>query len=355
MYIRHSYCLKGTSLRQSVYMAGKAKNGAKRPPRAQPRRPAPAPAPKRAPRKPRRPKVQAGHSSTIMNPLDPRPVPSPNFEGKAFVATDMYRYPINIQAGALILATNVGDCGTVMSVVNMASGTVGIYTLPTLAAGPTAGRAMKASLSLVNTTPNITRGGSVWQANLNQRLELPAAPSTMSTAQWQAVIDEVTNHPDTIQCTAHDFARNSAGLVAYPSDSTAYHSYRDWKNTITLDGYFEYVATWNESQYRARPMSTLVYVIGPQTDANSYTVTVRATNYTRWPVDTVPGRQSQLVPTADPGKIARLHAGAWVAAQTVLAGAAVAGAAAARAMATRAGEMAGAAAAEPLLVPLLAL
>jgi hypothetical protein len=287
--------------------------------------------------------------------MDPRPVPSPVFEGKAFPVVDMFRYPISMEAGAIIFMTNVGDAGTCMSVVNLSGGTVGLYTVPTLASGPTSGRAMKASLSLVNTTQNLNRGGSVWRANLNQRIDLPAAPSAMSLAQWTAVRNEITGHPDTVQVSANDFAVAPQTLVAYPADSTAYHAYRDWKTGITTDEYFEYLAQWPTSSYRQRPMSTLVYIIGSQTVVNNYTVTARVTNYTRWPLDSIPGRQSKPVPTASPTVVNRLHASAWGAAQTALVTATAAGAAAAKVLATRAGELAGEAAVEPLLMPLLAL
>jgi hypothetical protein len=290
-----------------------------------------------------------------MNPLDPRPVPSPNFEGKAFAATDMYRYPFSMLGGALIFSTNVGDAGTVLSVYNRSSATFGVYTTPTLAAGPTAGRAMKASLSLVNTTPAIHRGGSVYKANINQRLELPAAPSAMTQTQWESLIADLMAHPETIEMTADDFAGHTEPLIAYPSDSTAYHGYSDWKTNVTKDEFFEYFSQWPSSEYRPRPMSTLMYIIGPQSTANTYSATARASFYTRWPVDTVPGRQSKAVPTADPSKVAKIHATAWQAAQATIAGAAVAVAAGARAMATRAGALAGEAMAEPLAMPLLAM
>jgi hypothetical protein len=290
-----------------------------------------------------------------MNPLDPRLVPSPNFEGKAFPATDMYRYPITMPAGALVIATNAGDVGTVLAVYNRTAGSCGVYSLPTLASGPTSGRAMKASLSLVNTTPAIHRGGSVYQANFNQRLEFPAAPAAMTTVQWEALISELIAHPDCIERTAEEFCCHTDPLIAYPTDSTAYHGYSDWKTGITKDEFFEHVAQWPGSEYRPRPMSTLVYVIGPQGTTNTYSATVRASYYTRWPVDTVPGRQSRIVPTADPSKVAKIHATAWQVAEATVAGAAVAVAAGARAMASRVGTVAGEAFAEPLLMPLLPL
>jgi len=296
-----------------------------------------------------------------MNPLDPRLVPAPHFEGKAFPMTDMVRYPIALDAGAMIFATNVGDAGTCLSVVNMTGGTVGHYTAPTLASGPTAGRAMKASMTLINTTQNLNRGGSVWQANLNQRIELPAAPSSMTLAQWNAVSAELRAHPETVECSANDFVHHpekggQPPLIAYPSDHTAYHAYESWKTAVTLDEYFSYFAMWPGSPYRNRPMSTLLYIIGPQTVTNNYTVSVRVSGYTRWPVDTVPGRQGRIVPTASPAAVSRLHTSAWSAAQAALAGVAVAGVAAGRTIATYAGEAAGAVAAEPILgMPLLAL
>lgn len=226
-------------------------------------------------------------------------MPSTNYEGAAFVAEDLYRYPISMGGGAIVAVTNTGSSSTAMSVVNIASATVGHYDFPTLETGPTSARAMKASLSLMNVTKSLNREGAVFAFNASQRLSLPQAPLTMTTQQWLDLVGNITSHPDVLEMTAEQFARHQE-IICAPVDTSSYHDYIGWQGAVNANEYWAHIATWPGAALRSRPMSTAIFIIMPHTEVNTYTAIVRGTYYTRWPTNTVPGKNSSPVPVAEP-------------------------------------------------------
>jgi len=46
-------------------------------------------------------------------------------------------------------------------------------------------------------------------------------------------------------------------------------------------------------------MSVIAFIFDPATDPQDYSVTVRASYYTRWPLTSVPGQSMRNIPTAD--------------------------------------------------------
>lgn len=225
-------------------------------------------------------------------------MPSTNFEGAAFPAEDLYRYPISFAGGALIAVTNTGSSSSTMSVVNLAAATVGVYSLPTLQAGPSSGRAMKASVSLMNVTKSLNREGAVYAFNATQRINLPASPSVMTTDNWLTVVDNITSHPDVHEMTAEEFSRHRE-IVCAPVDTSAYHDYIGWQGAITAPEFWAHIGSWPGAGLRARPMSTAIFIIMPHTETNTYTAITRGTFYTRWPTNSVPGKNSVQVPISE--------------------------------------------------------
>lgn len=292
-------------------------------------------------------------------PADPRAIPSISHEGDSFVISDKFRYPIaDMAAGVIITVTNTGNTGSVMSVLNVGLNTHGVYVCPTLTSGPTSGRAMKAALTMQNTTRALDLEGSVWRLNLTQRLELPRAPSAMTETDWNAVKANLLAFPRTKEMTARQFA-SPVTFTTNVVDTTAYHSYEQWAApsasiSSNLDAYWAHFAEWPGLTTAHRPMSTCVFYIGPQNVKNSWVATATVCNYTRWPMDTVPGRQSKPTPVASAQSVQQVHGYMQEAAETAFAGVAGFGAAAARfgARATPALEWAGEAALPLLGAPM---
>jgi hypothetical protein len=215
---------------------------------------------------------------------------------------------------------NGGNSPTVGAVFNPsaapAAGTA--FTIATLATaagagGPTSGRAMKSGVTIINSTNALNRAGQVYILNANQRFEVPSNPAAMTTAHWNAFIAEIKAHPDTRAHTADEFVRPRT-FVTHPANEPAYHGYLTWTGTQIPEDYMRHVSTWtgttSTSEESHRPMSTLVVILDVASADQSYTLSTRASFYTRWPVDTIMGQHMIHTPVAPQAAInaARLSA-----------------------------------------------
>lgn len=265
----------------------------------------------------RRPKQTAGRpkgTGDIFHPAHPGLIPSLVCEGSAFPIQDIARAVTNATSVGkrIIIGTNTGRAGSIwVEVLAQPTPTSGVRTVPLLgdsdtAGGPTSGRAMKFSMTLVNTTNAFHREGRVYTLNANQRFALPAAPSTMTQAQWNEFADAVTAHPKVVAHSAEDFAKPKS-LVAHPVDQASYTDYGEWHGTYTLDEFMSHCAIWPGQTPADRPMSTIVVVLDPTANTNNYVVTGEASFYTRWPLSTVMGRSMRKVPTAPADHINRIR------------------------------------------------
>jgi len=253
------------------------------------------------------------HMSPHFNTL----IPTLTHQGRAFPYTGVIRNDITqgVNDTILIAATNVGIAGTVFT-VGIANGaaapTFTAFTIPTIsladsAGGPTSARAMKFSLGLSCTTPLLSRGGRVSILNGQSRLRVDLPPSTMTAVVWTAVLASIRGMPNTqvYDCSHFGETREMSGSVV---DNITYEDFEEFVGTESIDEFWEHIAVWPGSTRRDRPMSTSWVVFSPPAFQQTYTVSVKASYYTRWGLATVPGQAQIDIPTAPAGIVNRIQA-----------------------------------------------
>lgn len=202
----------------------------------------------------------------------------------------------------LLVVANTGRAGTVAELVRLtAVPTHTLYTVSTLAladdaGGPTSGRAMKLSLTMVNSTQLLAMGGRVTVLNAKQRVALPAAPNVMTLAQYNTFLNEIRQHPDSQSYSGVDF-REPQMFTAHPVDDEFTH-FEEWIGTMSVDGLADHYAVWPGGVPQPRRMSTIFVVFEVPAAPQDYTFTIRPSFYTRWPLSTVPGQAQKPIPTA---------------------------------------------------------
>lgn len=203
------------------------------------------------------------------------------------------------------------------------------FTLPLLtqsatAGGPTSSKISKCGIRIENATAPLYMGGSrVFLAHLDQRLRLPAAPGSMTGAEWEATaIILRALPPKMLQAYGAD-AFGSNGIVGAKSfythvvDEVDYTQFENHLGTVSGNDYMQHIAVWPTSIETSRPMSTKVFLIkGPPSAqfAQTLILNVDAQLLTRWAIDTVPGISSATVHASDPGTCSAARADALKAA-----------------------------------------
>lgn len=292
-------------------MAGRGNNAARRR----------GPAPKRAARPPaqsaRRSRRRRGPrvgprlpytgslALSVFSPLHPGVVPSQLPEGNAFPVKGMVRgnFVTDATTGWLLLIGQTGQSANVMlSWSNVASPVSTSYAVPTLtladdAGGPASGRAMKVGFTMVNSSPSTSVSGLVYVLPASQRLLLPAAAESMTQANVTAVMTAVKAHPETQIFGANNFVQPRA-FFAHVVDDILYSSYEAWQGTETRNDFALHAAIWPGANPSARPMNFFWVYIDSTSLGNTYTVTVEASYYTRWPLGTIMAQNEVPVPLA---------------------------------------------------------
>lgn len=287
----------------------------RRPPQPQPKRAVRGPPPTR-----KTPGVvKATPKLTIKNFLDPlsaQPAPTIVSEGKALPHTSLTSHDFTVGSGktTVLIVTNTGDSGTVGIVFNVNSegkfiDGMELLTIPTLAladsaGGPSASRAMKLSATVVNCSNALKRGGRVTYINSSQRLP---AMSTVVDKAYGPILTGIKSSPYRRRITG-DLLADPKQLISYPVDTATYLQFKPHHGTLNGDEFFEYVlgaSATNEP--KSRPMSIIAYVFEPTADVQDYSVTIRASYYTRWPLTTVPGQSMRPIPTAAPAHVNHVH------------------------------------------------
>lgn len=264
-------------------------------------------------RKPRLRNRSVGARVDLFDPRHPGLVPTVTSEGHAFpiVGATVSSFIATTSSRSLFVYANTGGAGTVAAAVNASSTpSSAVYTIPLLAdaddvGGPTSGRAMKGGLTFVNRTQLLDQGGQVVTLNCTQRVRLPAAPSSMTQAQWNTFMNSLVAHPMARIFSGTDF-RKSKTLITHPLDSTDYLRYTGWNGTLTLDELFSHIAIWPSLDPKPRPMSTIFVIFEAPATQNTYEFKTRSHFYTRWSLDTVPGQAQRTVPTA-PANVVNQH------------------------------------------------
>jgi len=264
--------------------------------------------------------ANAGQAKRMPNFLDPMcsiPAPTVTSDGRAlpYTGLDSYDFKVDTTNYTVLLATNTGDSGTVGAVFKVGpsgvfvSGSMHILTIPALALADNAGgasssRAMKLSVSVVNCTNNLKRGGRVTYLNSAQRLPtMRADPAT----EFIDVITGVKTSPYRRRINGTDLITPQQ-LIGFPVDGTVYRQFRPHHGTLTSTELFERILSAGTIISPAlRPMSAIAYIFDPAADEQDYSVTIRAGYYTRWPVTSVPGQKMEAIPTAEPRVVNAVH------------------------------------------------
>jgi len=268
-------------------------------------------APKRNAGQPRLPRIP--RVPNFLNPLSPHPVPSVLSDGMALPHTSLVSDDFQIGAvnSKILVVSNCGNAGTVGYIyeVTPTGGFVGVLplTIPTVSAsdragGPSAGRAMKFSCSVINCTNALKRGGRVTYINSSQRL--PAMAGT--TIHWDLLplLSGIKSSPYRRRIMGETLVEPKQ-LIGFPVDSSAYARFGNWRGTLTMEEFNQHTLGASDSNpigdplaLSQRPMSVVAFLFDPVTDLQDYSVTIRASYYTRWPLTSVPGQSMKSIPTA---------------------------------------------------------
>lgn len=296
------------------------------------KRPAAAPSQKKAPQKPAAPK-QAPKAAPMrkakkpapvqkvrnfMDPMCKTPAPVLVSDGKALPHTGLVSddFTVGTVNTTVLLVTNTGSSGSVATMFEVApdgsliAATRQVLTIPTLAAsdlenGPSASRAMKFSVSVVNCSNALKRGGRVTYLNSSQRLP---ARSAETVGQFSALIAGIKSSPYRRRINADDL-KSPKHLIGYAIDQPKYATFSAHRGTLTYPEFLSHVigASPTDPVPGDRPMSVCAWVFDPVEDVQSYSVTIRASYYTRWSLTSVPGQQMRHMPTTTAGHINVVH------------------------------------------------
>jgi hypothetical protein len=174
---------------------------------------------------------------------------------------------------------------------------------------------MKLSGSLVNCTNVMHRGGRVTYLNSSQRL--PQRDTLAAPDNFSGVVDAIKASPYRRRVTG-DLLKDPLQLVSYPIDNVAYNSFKRFRGALSTGDICDHIFAPSEldildaqhpegtnhhdrhDNITIRPMSTIVYILDPTQSPQDYSITVRASFYTRWPLSSVPGQTMRAIPTAEP-------------------------------------------------------
>lgn len=264
-------------------------------------------------RKPIRGKKKKMSSRRVpnMSALSRELIPTLSESGEAFPTWARSYHDLNLTTTTttMLFFTNCGQNSVYGSYVtfNAAGGVTVPTNLGTFApstliegddgGGASAGRAMKLTYGITNTTQRLNQGGRVSLVNVTNRLSLPAAPALLTDSQWLAVSNGLRSqvnmeppydgadfsHPKTRSCVVVDRVNyenfgewqgsegNTAGAASAASAPNAF------------DAFWATVGHWPGRSHLPRGMSTQVIILSQTPVAQSYSVDVRAAWYTRWP------------------------------------------------------------------------
>ena len=154
------------------------------------------------------------------------------------------------------------------------TGATKYLTLPKLAqadtaGGPSAARATKFSVSVVNCSNALKRGGRVTYLNSSQRL-----PSRASALDMQSIVDGFKSSPYRRRITGEVLGR-PLKLVGYPMDSVHHTNFKFFKGQSGSE-IFRYMFTSNQDPAAfdhvplERGVSIVAYVFDPVQDEQEY-------------------------------------------------------------------------------------
>lgn len=281
------------------------------------------------PRKAKQPKKKAAKGiksvqpkgvSINMHHLSPHStleIPTLLRSGQAFAYTGATRFQLPQAVGEtiLLIATNPGTSGSVVTVVRqvgaavpsaIAPATISTLSSPDSAFGPTSSRAMKCGLSVTCDTPALTRGGRITFMNGQSRIRMDTAPSAFSLSTFQYLVSTIQSFPTAQSFDATHFGETRE-FTCNVVDQVRYADFHEFAGALTYDEFMAHVAIWPGASAKDRPMSTIWMVLAPPADPQSYTISATAAYYTRWPLSTVQGQTMKEVPVAPASVINHIH------------------------------------------------
>lgn len=236
-------------------------------------------------------------------------VPTLTHTGNAVPHFDVCRHDFSLATGSrtIVVCTNVGAAASSMWALSWVSGgaiTTNTIITPALltpngsSGGPTAMRAMKMTVSAINTTQRLNQGGRLYTLNCDQRLLFNMGPGGFTAAEADTFFASVVQHPDAAAREGDNFARAHA-FTCSVVDGPAYERFEENDGALALNDFGAHIAQWTGSAHRARPMSVVIFAFESPPVTQTYTLSANGAWYTRWPLNTVPGRMMQPIPTAD--------------------------------------------------------
>jgi hypothetical protein len=223
------------------------------------------------------------------NPWNMNPIPTLLYQGEALPIPGKVVRQVNTDRTTIycILSTGVSS-DAIFSITVAGVKTVNQYPtwgLAALTGGPTSMRAMKSGIKIENVSKRVDMGGRVYVLNTNQRFELPAAPSTMTSAQAYDLNDIIVAHPKTNSYSGADFLVGKT-FYSTPHESADFLNFRENQgSTLTMDQFMSSGSVYPSGTVAPMPMSAIWVVIAGTTTPNDYQLTARAMNYARYPAD----------------------------------------------------------------------
>jgi len=244
----------------------------------------------------------------IFDPTNGLLVPTIASEGLAFPVMDKAIGNITVDTGAtcILILNNPGNCGTIMTQIDVDSSNIvsrSAYTCPHFSGTPaTYCRAMKAAVSMVNTTKLLDQGGRVYMLHLNQRLTLPAEFTAMTGEEWKSTASEIKSNPDARPFSGAEFVHEKR-FVSHPSNQTNYLKYREWGSVLTASAHSQFWTTATTAPEKDRSMSTIIIVITDPPANQTYAIAAYGAWYARYPLTSLVSRAQVHVPTASPALV----------------------------------------------------
>lgn len=252
-----------------------------------------------------------------LSPHSSLEIPTLLRSGQAFAYTGATRFQLPQAVGEtiLLIATNTGTSGSVVTVVRqvgaglptaIAPATISTLSSPDSAFGPTSSRAMKCGLSVTCDTPALTRGGRVTFMNGQARVRMDTVPSAFALSTFQFLVSTIQSFPTSQSFDATHFGETRE-FTCNVVDQVRYADFHEFAGALTYDEFMAHVAIWPGASSKDRPMSTIWMVLSPPSDPQTYTISGTGAYYTRWPLSTVQGQTMKEVPVAPASVINHIH------------------------------------------------
>jgi len=251
-------------------------------------------------------------------PYDPLGPPPPTTErcSEATYVRGVSRVNLNLglDVTTLLVVTNTGVSSRFGTIFRMSPQSQGLIvepvSLPQLSpAGPdtvswvgaaSTIKAGTAGLTLVNTTPQLDRGGSVTVCNSDTRITVTSDLASLTYAQFDALCEQVRAHPKAKTYSGSHFC-SPLSIATHPVNNAVYNKFEfkdDEVGTYTPTEILKFVGAGTTITERSRPMSCIFIVFDAPTKPQSYVATLRGSSYLRFPMGTAMSSMARPVPNA---------------------------------------------------------